>query len=189
MLDVLGPAVHGDSREAKLVVEQTRRSISAMLEIEHKSENNPEKIYSTFEETLERLVEAAKAWNGEIPAESAQIILKRGLRENEDGYSFTRDIRLLLWSSSRSRLYGMPRSFYLELAKQISIPHLIVKVSIIAIRIIFFYKICFVFRALQGQCLILSKTMRRYWNFIRRTNCLTIKLLKEVIMFISHTLR
>jgi len=129
MLDVLGPAVHGDSREAKLVVEQTRRSISAMLEIEHKSENKPEKIYSTYEETLERLVEAAKAWNGEIPAESAQIILKRGLRENKEGYSFTRDIRLLLWSSSRSRLYGMPRSFYLELAKQISIPHLIVKGS------------------------------------------------------------
>merc|ERR1719312_511571 len=128
MLDVLGPAVHGDAREAELVVEHTRRSISAMLESEHKSENKPEKIYSTYEETLERLVEAAKGGNGEIPAESVQIILKRGLRENKDGYSFTRDIRLLLWSS-RSRLYGMPRSFYLELAKQISIPHLIVKGS------------------------------------------------------------
>ena len=158
MLDVLGPAVHGDSREAKLVVENTRRAISAMLKSEHKSENKPEKIYSTYEETLERLVEAAKAGNGEIPAESAKIILKRGLRKNEEGYSFTRDIRFLLWSS-RSRLYGMPRSFYLELAKHITIPHLIVKVSF-TLTIFFLLKVIF-FRALQDQCMIHSNITRK----------------------------
>lgn len=148
MLDVLGPAVHGDAREAKLVVEHTRGAISAMLKSEHRSENKPEKIYSSYEETLERLVEAAKAGNGEIPAESAKIILKRGLRKTEEGYSFTRDLRFLLWSS-RSRLYGMPRSFYLEMAKQITTPHLIVKVCITQ-TIFFLYKRLFYVQGSTG---------------------------------------
>ena len=43
--------------------------------------NKPEKVYATYEEALQRLLQAAKAGNGEIPIESAKIILKRGLKE------------------------------------------------------------------------------------------------------------
>ena len=127
MLDILGPAVNGDTREAEQVVEGTRRAILETLNLEKKFENKPEKIYATYEEALDRLMEAAKAGNGEIPIESAKIILKRGLKKDGEGYSFTRDKRFLLWAN-QSQLYGMQRSFHLELARNIQMPHLIVKV-------------------------------------------------------------
>jgi hypothetical protein len=127
MLDILGPAVNGDTRDPEQVVDRTRRAILGSLNLERKFENKPEKVYDSYEEALDRLMQASKAGNGEIPVESAKIILKRGLRRNIQGYSFTRDSRFLLWAN-QSQLYGMPRSFHLELARKIKIPHLIVKV-------------------------------------------------------------
>ena len=132
MLDILGPAVNGDTRDPEQLVERTRRAILGTLNLEKKVENKSEKIYATYEEALDRLMEAAKAGNGEIPIESARIILKRGLKQNGEGYSFTRDTRFLLWAN-QSQLYGLPRSFHLELARNIQLPHLIVKVSNICI--------------------------------------------------------
>ena len=72
-------------------------------------------------------MEAAKVGNGEIPRESAEIILKRGLKRNEKGYSFTRDIRFLSFTKDL-KIYGMPRNFQVDFTRGMTVPQLIVKV-------------------------------------------------------------
>jgi len=126
MLDIFGSAVSGDTRDSDQVVELTRRAVKKSLE--SRFMNKSRKVYPTYEDALTRLSEAAKAGNGEMPPESAKIILKRGLEKIGEGYSFTRDIRFLLWVN-QSQLYGMPRKFHLEFARQITMPHLIIKGS------------------------------------------------------------
>ena len=108
----MGPAVNGDIRDPEKVVELTRRAILGSLNLEKKFANKPEKVYKTYEEALDRLMAAAKAGNGEIPRESAEIILRRGLKRNGEGFSFTRDTRFLSLS-----IYGMLRNFKIELAR------------------------------------------------------------------------
>ena len=97
---------------------------------------------------LERLLDAAAAGNGAIPAASAEIILgdkensntvwygkciifwsERGLARCEDGWRFRRDRRLLLWQP-HTALHGLPRDFLLHLARSVTCPHLIIKVSL-----------------------------------------------------------
>ena len=128
MLDILGPAVNGDTREPNDVVKTTRVAVQEILRMEKKLENKTERIYQTYDEALARLLEAAKAGNGAIPVESAKIILKRGMQKVGSGYKFTRDPRFLLWAN-QAQLYGMPRRFQLEFAQNIKVPQLIIKVN------------------------------------------------------------
>ena len=130
MLDILGPALNGGDRDPDKVVEVTRRAILGSLNMERKFTNTNEKVYKCPEDALERLLAAAKAGNGEIPRDSAKIILKRGLKQNDNGYSFTRDIRMLAFTKDLT-IYGMPRNFKVDLARGMTMPHLIVKVIFI----------------------------------------------------------
>jgi len=125
VLDVYGPVC--DKCAPEQIVHRTGKAIIGSLNLENKLENNVEKIF-TYEEAKDRLTEGFKAGTGEIPVECVEIILKRGLRKQGEGYCFTWDSRFLLWAIW-GQIYGIPRSFLLELAKNLQLPHLIVKAS------------------------------------------------------------
>ena len=55
--------------------------------------------------------------------ESARIMLKRGLKRSGDGFVFTRDLRHKVPS-----LYGFTDEYLEEFAKNLSCPHLLIKV-------------------------------------------------------------
>ena len=60
---------------------------------------------------------------GAVTEESARIMLKRGLKQSGDGFVFTRDLRHRVPS-----LYGFVDEYLEEFAKNISCPHLLIKV-------------------------------------------------------------
>ena len=97
------------------------------LAMEEKLENQPEKVYKTYEDALKRLLESANLLHGEdsVTKESAKIILKRGLKPSTcgSGFVFTRDLRLVT-----RNLHGLSFDFLVEFAKKIQCPHLLIKV-------------------------------------------------------------
>ena len=115
------------SRGANEVVEKTRNAIRERLAMEEKFEHRSEKVYKTYEDALERLLESANMMHGEnsVTEESARIILKRGLRPSNcgSGFVFTRDMRLVL-----TNLHGLSGDFLMEFARNIKCPHLLIKV-------------------------------------------------------------
>ena len=60
---------------------------------------------------------------GSVTAESARIMLKRGIRPVEGGVSFSRDLRHRGYS-----LYGLVDGMCEEFARNIQCPHLLIKV-------------------------------------------------------------
>ena len=60
---------------------------------------------------------------GAVTEESARIMLKRGLKQSGDGFVFTRDLRHKVPS-----LYGFTEEYLEEFAKNLSCPHLLIKV-------------------------------------------------------------
>ena len=120
------------SRKENEVVEKTRNAVTERLAMEEKLKLKPEKVYKTYEEALQRLLESADIMNGKnsVTEESARIILKRGLRPSKcgSGFVFTRDLRLLL-----SQLNCLSGDFLAEFAKNIQCPHLLIKVGNLSI--------------------------------------------------------
>ena len=60
---------------------------------------------------------------GAVTEESARLMLKRGLKQDGAGFVFTRDLRHRIPS-----LYGLLEEYLEEFAKNISCPHLLIKV-------------------------------------------------------------
>ena len=60
---------------------------------------------------------------GAVTEDSARLILKRGLKQAGAGFVFTRDLRHKIPS-----LYGFLDEYLEEFAKNISCPHLLIKV-------------------------------------------------------------
>jgi len=124
MLDLWKPV----SRRPDEVVERTRQAIQNFDDVERKLAERPERVYSTQEEALARLLESSRQMQGEgaVTEEAARTILQRGLKPGPDGqgWVFTRDLRHRVPS-----LYGLPDSFIEEFAKNVKCPHLLVKAS------------------------------------------------------------
>ena len=106
----------------------SRQAIQNFDDVERKLAERPERVYSTQEEALARLLESSRQMQGEgaVTEEAARTILQRGLKPGPDGqgWVFTRDLRHRVPS-----LYGLPDSFIEEFAKNVKCPHLLVKVS------------------------------------------------------------
>ena len=121
MIDLVKPV--GRLREN--VVERTRLSVDNQISIEKKLRQPNNKVYKSEQEALDRLLEDATRMQGEgaVTEESARIMLKRGLKQSGDGFVFTRDLRHRV-----PGLYGFTDEFLEEFAKNISCPHLLIKV-------------------------------------------------------------
>jgi len=119
MLDLIKPV----SRRVDELVARTRDAILGSLDMENKA-NRPEKVYPTYEAALNRLIENSVFIHGKdnVTEEAAKIILKRGAKQVEGGWMFTRDRRLQITS-----LYGLPADFLKEFASKIQCPHLLIK--------------------------------------------------------------
>lgn len=119
MLDLIKPT----SRRVDELVDRTRNAILSELELERKAAR-PEKVYSTYEAALNRLMESSTFMHGKdnVTEEAAKIMLTRGAKQVEGGWMFTRDRRHQLTS-----LYGLPADFLKEFASKIQCPHLLIK--------------------------------------------------------------
>ena len=62
---------------------------------------------------------------GSVTAESARIMMRRGVTECEGGVRFTRDLRHKVPS-----LYGISEDMAFEFARNIKCPHLLIKVRV-----------------------------------------------------------
>lgn len=125
MLDLTSPTF----RSKEDVVRLTRKSVKDVLSIEERMER-PEKVFSSFDDALERAMDGVNDTYGEegITREAAKIFMKRGLKNNTDGFVYTRDLR----HRARS-LYGIPTEFLIEWAQNISCPHLIIAAQLMTI--------------------------------------------------------
>ena len=82
MIDLIKPV----GRKTDELIEKTRLSVDSFLALDAKlRRDNPEKVYKTEEEALQRLLDGANQIQGEgaVTEESARIILKRGIKPVE----------------------------------------------------------------------------------------------------------
>jgi len=127
-LDMMGPAANTDfySEQSK-VFKEIREGVSHILDHEKLAEEKPPKIYSTHEAAVERMLAAAATGWGPVTREAAEIMLTRGLKEVDGGFTFSRDIRLMPLDRRNYSLNKTSREFLLELAANIACPHLLIK--------------------------------------------------------------
>jgi len=123
MIDLIKPV----GRKTDELIEKTRLSVDSFLALDAKlRRDNPEKVYKTQEEALQRLLDGANQIQGEgaVTEESARIILKRGIKPVEGGYIFSRDLR-----HRAPSLYGYHMEFSEEFCRSIKCPQLLIKAS------------------------------------------------------------
>ena len=106
-----------------------RQAVEAQLLVEDKLEQGYKKVFRTKEEARRRLMQPPvylkELGIGQTyTEETADILLERGLEKVEGGYSFRRDIRLVLPS-----LYFIDFHDQSDQGKQIRCPHLLIKAS------------------------------------------------------------
>ena len=79
MIDLIKPS----ARRVEELVERTRQSVESRLDLESKMSRRPEKVYSTHEEALTRLIESSTFMHGKgnVTEASAKIMLERGARQ------------------------------------------------------------------------------------------------------------
>lgn len=122
MIDLVKPV----GRRTENLIENTREAVNTFLAIEMKLSKGSEKTYKTEEEAFDRLQDGARVLQGEgaVTDESLRLIMKRGVKKCEGGFTFTRDLR----HKSRS-LYGLSDEVCEVFAKSIKCPHLLIKAS------------------------------------------------------------
>lgn len=125
MIDLVKPV----GRRVESVVERTRLSVDNQISVEDKIQASNGRVYKSEEEALSRLLDDAVKLQGEgsVTEDSARIMLRRGLKNCEDGregFVFTRDLRHKVPS-----LYGFTDEYLEQFAKAITCPHLLIKAS------------------------------------------------------------
>ena len=118
--------VHAFTREPEDWPSKTRESVETLLAFEKKtaSRNPPE---YTYEEAKARVMEGTQRLFGRnvITEDSADILLKRGLEPIGENFTFSRDLRRQIVTSSSGFTMEVIKSF----AKSISGPHLVVRAA------------------------------------------------------------
>ena len=139
MIDLVKPV----GRRTENLIENTREAVNTFLAIEMKLSKGSEKTYKTEEEAFNRLQDGARydltivyiflsyfktfrvlQGEGAVTDESLRLIMKRGVKKCEGGFTFTRDLR----HKARS-LYGLSDEVCEVFAKSIKCPHLLIKAS------------------------------------------------------------
>lgn len=128
---ILVDSVKPVTRPRDRIIERTKLSIEELLTFEDKMSSGKAPLY-TYNQAKERLIQGSFQLHGKevITDESADILLKRGLKRVRDGteidacFTFTRDIRHRVTS-----LYSLTQEVIEDFASRITCPFLLIKAT------------------------------------------------------------